>query len=74
MYLPLFQGTISNWKVDSKAVSWTGVSDSFIISTSIKQVKGLDLILSVHLEAVAVNPHHVVKGALHTSETDNCYA
>ncbi len=44
---PLFQGTISNWTIDSKAVSWTGVGYSFIISTSIKQVKVLELILSV---------------------------
>ncbi len=41
---------------------------SFIISTSIKQVKVLELILSLQLEAVAVNPHHVVK-FLHASET-----
>ncbi len=45
MYLPLFQGTISNWTVDSKAISWTDVGYFFIISTSIKQVKGLELIL-----------------------------
>ncbi len=38
---------ISNWTVDSKAVSWTGVGYSFIISTSIRQVKVLELILSV---------------------------
>ncbi len=25
-----------------------------------------------NLEAVSVNPHHEVKGSLHTSETDNC--
>ncbi len=47
MYHPLFQGTISNCTIDSKAVSWTGMGYSFIISTSIKQVKGLELILSV---------------------------
>ncbi len=47
MYLPIFQGTISNWTVDSKAVSWTDVGYSFIISASIKQIKGLELILSV---------------------------
>ncbi len=41
MYLLLFQGTISNWTVDSKAVSWTGMGYSFIISTSIKEVKWL---------------------------------
>ncbi len=28
----------------------------------------------LHLEAVAVNPHHAVKGSLHTSETDDCLA
>ncbi len=44
---PLFQGTISNWAVVSKVISWTGVGYSFIISTSIKQVKDLELILSV---------------------------
>ncbi len=44
---PLSQGTISNWTIDSKAVSWTDVGYSFVISTSIKQVKGLELILSV---------------------------
>ncbi len=44
---PLCQGTKSNWTIDSKAVSWTGVGYSFVISTSIKQVKGLELILSV---------------------------
>ncbi len=44
---PLFQATISNWTVDSKAVSWTVVGYSFVISTSIKQVKGLELVLSV---------------------------
>ncbi len=44
---PLFQGTISNWTVDSKAVSWIDVGYSFVISTSIKQAKGLELILSV---------------------------
>ncbi len=47
MYLPLFQGTISNWTIESKGVSWTGMGYSFIISTSIKQVKDLELILSV---------------------------
>ncbi len=26
----------------------------------------------LHLEAVAVNPHLEVKGALHAGETDNC--
>ncbi len=57
---PLFQGIISNWTVDTKAISWTDVGYSSIISTLIKEV------------AVAVNPHHVVKGAFHTSETDNC--
>ncbi len=30
-YLPLFQGTISNWTVDSKAVSWTGVGYSSLL-------------------------------------------
>ncbi len=30
---PLFQGTISNWTVDSKAISWTDVDYSFVIST-----------------------------------------
>ncbi len=71
---PLFQGTISHWIIDSKAISWTDVGYSFVISTSVKQVKGLELILSVPfaLEAVAVNPHHAVKGSLHTSETDDC--
>ncbi len=44
---PLFQGTISNLTVDSKAISWTCVGYSFVIYTSIKQVKGLELILSV---------------------------
>ncbi len=44
---PPFQGTISNWTIASKAVSWTDVGYSFVISTSIKQVKGLELILSV---------------------------
>ncbi len=46
----------------------------FIISTSIKQVKGLELILSVPfaLEAVAVNSRCAVKGALRAGETDNC--
>jgi len=45
----------------------------FIISTSIKQVKGLELILSVPfaLEAVAVNSRCAVKGALRAGETDN---
>ncbi len=42
--------------------------------TSIKQEKGLEMILSVSfiLEAVAVNPHHAVKGSFNTSETNNC--
>ncbi len=45
---------------------------SFIISTSIKQVKVLELILIVsYLEANALNPHHAVKGSLHASKTDN---
>ncbi len=43
MYLPFSQGTISNWTIDSKAVSWTDVGYSFIISSSIKQVNGLEL-------------------------------
>ncbi len=43
----LFQGMISNWTIHSKAVSWTGVAYSFLISTSIKQVKVLELIISV---------------------------
>ncbi len=42
---PLFQGTISNWTVDSKAISWTDVGYSFVISTSIKQLKVLELII-----------------------------
>ncbi len=44
---PLFQGTISNWTVDPKAISWADVGYSFVISASIKQVKGLELILCV---------------------------
>ncbi len=44
---PLFQGIISNWTIDSKAVSCTSVGYSFVIYTPIKQVKGLELILSV---------------------------
>ncbi len=44
---PIFQGTISNWTIDSKAVSWTGVGYSFVISTSIKQINALELIVSV---------------------------
>ncbi len=44
---PFFHGIMGNWTIDSKAVSWTGMSYSFIISTSIKQVNVLKLILSV---------------------------
>ncbi len=49
---------------------------SFIISTSIKQVKGLELILSVPFVfgSCCCEPHHVVKGSLHTRETDDCLA
>ncbi len=74
IYLPLFQGTISNWSVDSKAISWTDVGYSFIISTLSKQVKGLELILSVSFVfgSCCCEPHHAVKGALHTRETDDC--
>ncbi len=54
----LFQGTISNWTIDSKAVSWTGVGYSFIISTSIKQVKGLELILNVPF---VFGPYHAAQ-------------
>jgi len=39
--------TVSNWTVDSKAMSWTDVLYSFIISTSIEHVKRLELILSM---------------------------
>ncbi len=28
----------------------------------------------LHLEAVALNPHHAGKGALHAGETDDCLA
>ncbi len=66
---PLFQETISNWTVDSKAISWTDVGYSFIISTSIKQVKGLELIA---FGSCCCEPHHAVKGSLHTSEKDDC--
>ncbi|MEE6528648.1 hypothetical protein FKM82_031238, partial [Ascaphus truei] len=47
--LPCFieKGTKSNWTIDSKAVSWTGVGYSFVISSSIKQLKGLELIPGV---------------------------
>ncbi len=71
---PLFQGTISNWTVDSKAVSWTDVGYSFIISTSVKQVKGLELILSVSFVfgSCCCEAHHAVKGSLLTRETDDC--
>ncbi len=34
---PFFQGAISNWAGDLKAISWTDVGYSFVISTSIKQ-------------------------------------
>ncbi len=47
---PFFQGTISNWAGDLKAISWTDVGYSFIISTSIKQVKvgvGVDFKCSI---------------------------
>ncbi len=30
MYHPLFHGIVSNWTIDSKVVSWTGVNYSFI--------------------------------------------
>ncbi len=43
---PLYQGTISIWTTDSKAISWT-VGCFLIISTSVKQVKGLEVTLSV---------------------------
>ncbi len=63
---PLFQGSISNWTIDSKAVSWTDVGYSFVISTSLKQVKGLELILSVSFAfgSCCCEPHHAVKGSL----------
>jgi len=41
---PLFKGIKSNWTIDSKAISWAGVGNSFIMSSSIKQIKGLQLI------------------------------
>ncbi len=46
---PLFQGTISNWTVDSKAISWTRglFLCYFNYLYIIKQVKGLELIISV---------------------------
>ncbi len=46
---PLFQGTISNWTVDSKASSWTRglFLCYFNYLYIIKQVKGLELIISV---------------------------
>ncbi len=74
MYLPLFHGTTSNWIVDSKAISWTDVGYSFVISTLIKHVKGLELILRVPFAfgSCCCEPHHMVKGSLHTSETDDC--
>ncbi len=62
-YLPPFQGTISNWTVDSKAISWTDVGYSFIISTSVKHVKGLELIVSVPFAFGSCSvAHHAVKG------------
>ncbi|MEE6491177.1 hypothetical protein FKM82_016117 [Ascaphus truei] len=66
-----FARTKSNRTIDSKAVSWTGVDYSLVLSSLIKQVKGLKLIPGVAFafEAVAVNPQHVVKGALNASET-----
>ncbi len=47
---------------------------SFVISTSIKQVKGLELILSVSFAfgSCCCEAHHAVKGSLHTRETDDC--
>ncbi len=50
IYLPFFSRTISNWAGDLKAISWTDVGYSFIISTSIKQVKvgvGVDFKCSI---------------------------
>ncbi len=46
---PLFQGTISNWTDDSKASSWTHglFLCYFNYLYIIKQVKGLELIISV---------------------------
>ncbi len=41
---------------------------SFVISTSIKQVKGLELIL-----CVAMNPHHAVKGAFSFARKKNVW-
>ncbi len=69
-----FQGTISNWIINSTAVSWEGVGYSFLISTSIKQQKCLDLILSVPFafESCCCEPTSAVKRALHESKTDNC--
>ncbi len=70
----LFEGTISNWTVDSKAITWTDVGYSFVISTPIKQVNVLELIWSVSFAfgSCWCEPHHVVKGSLHTRETDDC--
>lgn len=34
----------SNWTVDSKAISWAGLGNSFIMSFSVRQIKGLELI------------------------------
>ena len=39
VYHPLFEGTINDWITDLKAASWTGMGNSFVISSSIKQVK-----------------------------------
>ena len=38
---------IKYWTIDSKAVSWAGVGYSLIISSSIKAVKGMELISGV---------------------------
>ncbi len=45
---------------------------SLVISTSIKQVKGLELTLRVAFVfgSCCCEPHHAVKGALHSRETD----
>ncbi len=67
---PLFQTNISNWTIDSNAILWTGIGYSFTISTSTKQVKGLELPFAFG----RCRCEHTSCGQKisPTSETDNC--
>ena len=59
------------WLSGLKAALWKTVGHSFIISCEITQVKGVEFILHLYLEADGINQEHVIKGDF--SANEDCF-